>query len=193
MIPLLIPPLACWRATMTRMTKKHELAEKISGLVLSVLDDGPIERSRSFLPLTSGVKVNPGETTMIRARPQLPFRGDRLAVWSVVAPHFFIEGIRVGTRYAGACSGTVPADAFATRLDLLPMLDQQLGRDGFVEVRISKKAQECFGQPLTLPLCPVGQEIIVTVTNSSTDPLLFVAVILGDEEPITAVLPYRSL
>lgn len=172
---------------MAHMTKKHELAEKISSLVLSVLDDGPIERSRSFLPLDSGVQIKPGECAMIPARPLLPFRGDRLAVWSMVAPSFLIEGLRVGNRVVGVRSGTMPADAFATRLDLLPMLDQQLSRDGFVEVRVSRKAEECFGQLLAFPLCPVGQEIVVTVTNVSVEPLRFVAVILGDEEPLPAL------
>lgn len=170
---------------MHRMTKKHELAEKVSNLVLSVLDEGPIERSRSFLPL-GGPYMNlipPGRMADVIAKPQLPFRGDRLAVWSVVAPSFLIEGVRVGNRALGVQSGTVPADAFATRLDLLPMLDQQLSRDGFVEVRVSRKAEECFGQPLAFPLCPIGQEIIVTVTNMSSEPLRFVGVILGDEEP----------
>jgi hypothetical protein len=62
--------------------KKHELAEKISHLVMSVLDDGPVDRSRSFLPMTSRTSVLPRTTFVVRARTQVWFRGDRLAVWS---------------------------------------------------------------------------------------------------------------
>lgn len=166
------------------MTKKHELAEKISDLVLSALDDGPVERSRSFLPLTTFPEylIRPRETAHVCARPHLPFRGDRLAVWSVVAPHFFIEDVRVGTRCLPVASGTVPADAFATRLDLLPLLDQQLDKDGFVQVRVSRMATECFGQVLAFPLCDVGREITICVTNVSEEPRRFVGVVLGDVE-----------
>ncbi len=163
-------------------TKKHELADQISTLVLRVLDDGPIERSRSFLPLSSDVLIKPSESALIRARPQLPFRGDRLAVWSVIAGSFLIESLRVSTRSLEASYGTTPADAFATRLDLLPMLDQQLDAHGFVQVRVSRKAEECFGQPVAFPLAPVGSDVLITVTNASDRPLRFVSVILGDIE-----------
>lgn len=166
-------------------TKKHELAEKISNLVIGILDDGPIERSRSFLPISSISVIASGETAMIVARPQLPFRGDRFAVWSVVAPSFLIEDIRVCTRMLGVQAASAPADAFATRLDLLPLLDQQLNEKGFVEVRVSKKAEECFGQLLAFPLAPVGSEIVVTVSNVGDAPARFVAVILGDIEAFT--------
>lgn len=165
-------------------TKRHELAEKISNLVVAVLDDGPLERSRSFLPLMSDPKrlIAPGETSMFSGRPQFPFRGDRLAVWSVVAPSFLIEGLRVGNCAQGVSYGDVPADAFATRLDLLPLLDQQLDRDGFVQVRVSRKAEECFGQLLAFPCARPGIDVYITVTNVSQQPLRFVAVILGDIE-----------
>jgi hypothetical protein len=167
------------------MTKKHELADKISDLVLRVLDEGPIERSRSFLPVSSDVAIKPGEVAIVTARPQLPFRGDRLAVWSAVAASFLIESIRVSTRALDASYGTTPADAFATRLDLLPMLDQQLDEHGFVQVRVSRRAEECFGQPLAFPLAMPGTDVLVTVTNASEHPLRFVGVILGDVEHVS--------
>lgn len=161
---------------------KLELAEKISNLVVAIVDDGPIERSRSFLPISPDVLIAPGELARIVARPQVPFRGDRLAVWSVCAASFFIESIQVGCQHVSAQFGSAPADAFATRLDLLPMLDQQLDRDGFVQVRVSRKAEECFGQQLSLPMCHVGQDITVVVTNVSDRSARFVGLILGDVE-----------
>lgn len=162
--------------------KKHDLADKISSLVLSVLDDGPVERSRSFLPVCSSDLIQPGQSALVAARPQLPFRGDRIAVWSTVASGFLIEDVLVGNSSMTVCSGTAPADAFATRLDLLPLLDQQLDAEGFVRVRVSRMATECFGQPLAFPLCSVGYEIRVHVTNASPAPLRFVGVVLGDVE-----------
>lgn len=163
--------------------KKHELADRVSAAVMrEIVDAGTIERSRSFLPISSTASILPGATTPIVARPQLPFRGDRLAIWSGCAPSFFIEGLKVGNQYQGVQAGTIPADAFATRLDLLPILDAKLQKDGFVEVRISKKAEECFGQPLAMPLAPVGTDVTLYVTNASTNPQIFVAVILGDQE-----------
>jgi len=163
--------------------KKHELAERVTAAVMrEIKDAGPIERSRSFLPVSTDVMILPGQSAQITATPQLPFRGDRLAIWSICAPSFFIDDIRVGTQCQGVQAGSIPADAFATRLDLLPILDAKLQKDGFVEVRISKLAEECFGQPLALPLCPVGSKIVIVVTNVGENPMQFVGVILGDQE-----------
>ena len=69
--------------------KKHELADRVAAAVMrEIKDAGTIERSRSFLPITSDRLIPPG-THQIVARPQVAFRGDRLAVWSVCAPSFF--------------------------------------------------------------------------------------------------------
>lgn len=163
--------------------KKHELAERVTAAVMREINDaGPIERSRSFLPISTVVKIRPGESAEITASPQLSFRGDRLAIWSGCASSFFINSIRVGSQSQGVQAGDIPADAFATRLDLLPILDEKFQKDGFVEVRISKRAEECFGQPLALPLCPVGLKVFVVVTNVGDKPMAFSGVILGDIE-----------
>ena len=163
--------------------KKHELAERVTAAVLKeITDAGTIERSRSFLPVSSDVLILPKQAAQIFASPQLPFRGDRLAIWSGCAHSFFINDIRVGNQCQGVQAGDIPADAFATRLDLLPILDAKFQKDGFVEVRISKRAEECFGQPLALPLCPVGIKVILVVTNVGDKPMSFAGVILGDME-----------
>jgi hypothetical protein len=162
--------------------KKHELADRVTAAVMREIHDvGTIERSRSFIPMSLSF-IAAGATVPIKARPQIPFRGDRLAIWGGCAASFFIEGITVGNQYQGVASGTIPADAFATRLDLLPLLDAKFQKDGFVEVRISKKAEECFGQPLAMPLATVGTDITILVTNVSKEPQNFIGVILGDQE-----------
>lgn len=163
--------------------KTHELADRVTAAVMREINDaGPIERSRSFLPLTTPTVIQPAQTVEIIASPQLPFRGDRLAIWSGCAPSFFIEQIRVGTNIQGVQAGTMPADAFSTRLDLLPILDAKFQKDGFVEVRISKSAEECFGQPLALPLCHIGTKVVIVVSHIGIKPELFSAVLLGDIE-----------
>lgn len=163
--------------------KKHELADRVTAAVMrEIRDAGTIERSRSFLPISSDKPIPPAETVHVIARPQVPFRGDRLAIWSGCAPSFFIEDIRVGNNCQGVTAGTIPADAFATRLDLLPLLDAKLQKEGLVEVRISKMAEECFGQPLALPLAQVATAVMLVVTNVTTVPVRFVGVILGDQE-----------
>lgn len=162
---------------------KHELAERVAAAVMrEIKDAGPVERSRSFLPISAGVKISPKQATSIVVRPQLPFRGDRLAIWSGCAGSFMINDIRVGSRGQGVQAGDIPADAFATRLDLLPLLDAKFQKDGFVEVRISKLAEECFGQPLALPLCPVATDVAIVVTNVGDAPMPFYGVILGAVE-----------
>jgi hypothetical protein len=163
--------------------KKHELAERVTAAVMREIHDGsPIERSRSFLPLSTNELILPAQCAEITATPQRPFRGDRLAIWSGCAASFFINAIRTGIQYQGAQAGDIPADAFATRLDLLPILDAKFQKDGFVEVRISKRAEECFGQQLAMPLCPLGGKVILVVTNVGDKPLSFTSVILGDVE-----------
>ena len=163
--------------------KKHELADRVTAAVMKEINDaGTIERARSFLPLSHPVAIPAGATVQILGKPQLPFRGDRLAIWSGCASSFFINDIRVGNQCQGVQAGDIPADAFATRLDLLPMLAAKLQKDGFIEVRISKKAEECFGQPLALPLAPVGCAVTLVVTNVASVPMLFAGVLLGDRE-----------
>jgi hypothetical protein len=171
--------------------KKHELAEKISHLVTSVLDDGPVDRSRSFLPMTSRTSILPRTTFVVRGRTQVWFRGDRLAAWSRTAAQFFIRDVRVGNFVLSAQSGDVPADAFATRMDLLPVLDEHLSQHGVVTIRVSRRAEECIGQPLAFPLAAPSMDFSIEVENVSDEPAIFAAAILGDVEcrPASRVAP----
>ena len=62
------------------------------------------------------------------------------------------------------------------------MIDAELQEKGLVRVKISKKAEECFGQPLCLPRADVGTDVTIYVTNVGTKPQKFVAVFLGDAD-----------
>ena len=124
----------------------------------------------------------PHELEFVTARPQVPFRGDRLAVWSETAAKFFIVNVSVACRTLAATGGDVNADAFATRLDLLPVMDQHLDEHGVVSIRVSRMAEECIGQPLAFPLAGPGTDIVIAVKNVSDEPAIFVAAILGDIE-----------
>jgi len=163
------------------MMARETFTRGLVDLMNKVFDDG-LQTQRSFLPLSSYVDIKPAEMAPISAMVQIPFRGDRFAVWSVCAPSFMINTIKVGNRALDVCCGDAPADAFATRLDLLPMLDQQLDEHGFVQIKISRKADECFGQPIAMPRAHVGCQITVYVTNVSDKPMRFVSTILGDAE-----------
>jgi hypothetical protein len=160
---------------------RNELTDKIGRLVSEVLE-APTEKLRGFLPMSTSVEIPPGATAQITTRPQLPFRGDRLAVWSVNAASFMIESMQVGNRHLGAQAGAIPADAFATRLDFLPVLDAALKKHGVVELKLAKSAVEVFGQPIAMPKTAVGIEITMYVTNVSEKPQRFVAILFGDQD-----------
>jgi hypothetical protein len=90
----------------------------------------------------------------------------------------------VGNLVQSAASGDVPADAFATRLDLLPVLDERLGQHGVATIRVSRRAEECIGQPLAFPLAGPGTDFSIEVENVSDEPAIFAAAILGDVESV---------
>jgi hypothetical protein len=158
------------------------LAERVHDLVREVTAQGPMH-TRSYLPMTGEkTMILPGKTVEIRTHPQIPFRGDRLVVWSGSAPYFMIEDIRVGNRAIGVQAGSIPADAYATRLDMLPVLDTALEKNGVVTIRVSKMAEECFGQLIALPLARSGTQITLVVTNVSAEPRWWRAGFLGAVE-----------
>lgn len=163
--------------------KRGELKGMIEDLVDSAFKDQPIEKEASFLPFTPYMgMVYPGQQIQFVARPQLPFRGERLVVWSKCALHFFINALYVGNQVLGAQAGDIPADAFATDMDMLAKLDEQLDKKGFVSVLASKKAVEAMGQKLYFPLAQVSMDIRMVVTNVGDKPWKFCSVLFGNVE-----------
>jgi len=124
--------------------------------------------------------VMPAGYVAIAARPQIPFRGDRLCVHLPIASSFLIHSLRVGTREAAASAmAPIPADAFATRMDTIAEIDALFARDKVIEIKVGKKAVELIGSPWTLPIATPGFDITIYVENIGTEPLRFLAGMLG--------------
>lgn len=80
------------------------------------------DAARQF-PIGFIADVPPGQTVNIEAKPQVLFRGERLAVATSNAHWFHIVDIKVGAIGQLAASGEMPAEAFAattvgTRMEL---------------------------------------------------------------------------
>ena len=125
--------------------------------------------------------LHPGEFVLISAKPQIPWRGERLCVWSRCAASFFIHDVKVGNRSSFACASLIPADAFATRLDQLAVIDEAFKRDGAVVIEVTKGAVDVLGMPFVLPVVQPGMEIAIYVEHIGTEPMRFVAGFLGKE------------
>jgi hypothetical protein len=122
----------------------------------------------------------PGGYVMLVSKPQVPFRGMRLFVHQPVASSFLIHSMRVGNseQTVSACS-PIPADAFATRMDMLAEIDAMFARDKVIEIKVGKTAIELLGSPWTLPVAPVGIDIMIAVENIADRPQRFLAGMLG--------------
>jgi len=123
--------------------------------------------------------VMPAGYVGIVTRPQIPFRGERLFVHQPIASSFLIHSLRVAMREATAAAGPIPADAFATRMDVIAEIDAMFARDKVIEIKVGKKAAELLGSPWTLPIAEQGTDITIYVENIGDQPLRFVAGMLG--------------
>lgn len=125
-------------------------------------------------------EVMPGGFVAIVSRPQVvAFRGERLFVHQPIASSFVIHSVRVQCQEALIAPYPIPADAFATRMDVLAQMDEMFARDKVIEVRVGKTAAELLGSPLTLPTTRAGDEIMISVENIGDAPLRFLAGMLG--------------
>jgi hypothetical protein len=125
--------------------------------------------------------LHPGEFVLISVKPQIPWLGERLCVWSRCASSFFIHDIKVGNRSSFACVNPLPADAFATRLDQLAVIEEAFKRDGAVVIDVTKGAVDGLGMPFVLPTVQPGMEVAIYVEHIGTEPMRFVAGFLGKE------------
>ncbi len=131
--------------------------------------------------LVDGI-LRPGEFAQICARPQVPWRGERLCVWSRCASSFFIHDVRIGTcsRFASGVS-PIPADAFLTRLDQLASIVEAFKRDSVVALAVMKGGVDVLGMPFVLPTVPTGVDVSIYVEHIGTEPMRFVAGFFGTE------------
>lgn len=124
-------------------------------------------------------EVMPAGLVAIASRPQILFRGQRLFVHQPIASSFLIHEARVGTMSALAAVYPIPADAFATRMDVLAQVDEMFARDKVIAIQVGKTAAELLGSPWTLPAAHPGDEIMLYVENIGGEPLRFLAGMLG--------------
>jgi hypothetical protein len=123
--------------------------------------------------------VMPNEHVMVTSRAQLPFRGERLCVWSRCAELFIIHRVQVGVQFTMANPNPIPASPFATRMDRLVEIEKAFERDGYVVIEVNKSGAELMGLPFSLPVAFPGVDITMQVENISADPSRFLAGFLG--------------
>jgi hypothetical protein len=123
--------------------------------------------------------VAPGGYVSIASRPQRPFRGERLFVHQPIASSFVIHSFRVGSWEQTVTPSVIPADAFATRMDMIAQMDEMLARDKVIEIKVGKNGAELLGSPWTLPIASIGTELTIAVENISDQPLRFIAGMVG--------------
>lgn len=110
-------------------------------------------KSREYvIGFDSTTTVAAAAQATITARPQVPFRGERLIVPSDIAGSFVIDDIRVGKNSQLVAAGAIPARTF-----------EQTG----------------VGVRLRLDTCQVSMDLILQVTNISGGALRFRASMIG--------------
>lgn len=129
--------------------------------------------------VTKTGELQPAGAVVIVSRPQVPFRGMRLFVHQPIASSFLIHSLRVGLCEQTASAAPIPADAFATRMDMLAQVDEMFARDKVIEIKVGKTAAELLGSPWVLPMVQVGTDITIAVENIGDRPLRFLAGMLG--------------
>jgi len=138
--------------------------------------------SYGFIAWNTYQLVEPGQTAQITARPQSrSFRGDRIAIPDDIAARFAIADIKVGNKSMFLQSGDVPASSFSMRIaDSTPLfkLTERHG-DGPHELVMTTPARLEFGRAMSFAVCNTAQDLSVIVINTSSEPSVFRALVLG--------------
>jgi hypothetical protein len=137
-----------------RLAQTMRMAREVDPRAVSVVDR-PATRRREY-PLgfesTTVGGILPGNGEVVRADPQISFRGERFVVPSDISLFFSIEDIIIGKNSQFVSSGPVPASTFS-------------------EVAV--------GVRLNLDTANVGNLISIRVRNIGPDPLVFRATLIG--------------
>lgn len=117
-------------------------------------------------------------------RPQIPFRGIRVAIPDEFAHRFDVLDVRVGNRSMFPISEAVPGEAFAMRISqraLLAIEEDATPASGATPVRIvvDLPALGEFGRELTMDTCWQSMDLTMVVRPRPGVRSRFVAVILG--------------
>ena len=137
-----------------RLAQTMRMAREVDPRAVSVVDR-PATRRREyplgFESVTPG-GILPGASEVVRADPQISFRGERFVVPSDISLFFSIDDIIVGKNSQFVSSGPIPASTFS-------------------EVAV--------GVRLNLDTANVGNLISIRVRNIGPDPLVFRATLIG--------------
>jgi len=162
---------------------EHLRAEKVTEQEPQVRD--------AMLAICTSVPIFPKQSTQITVRPQVPFRGRRVAIPDRLARHFVINDLRVGNCSQFPCSQDVPGETWAVRLHGLPVLEisteieQREGKEHIVvPIRVIGAETAELGRALTMTTCQPCQDIVVVVTCVDEETLRghpFEMLIFGEE------------
>jgi hypothetical protein len=142
---------------------EHLRAEKVTEQEPQVRD--------AMLAICAGVPILPRQWAQITVRPQVPFRGRRVAIPDRIARHFVIHDLKVGNCSQFPCCQDVPGEAWAVRLQGMPILEiateieQREGKEHIVvPIRVIDAGIAELGRALTMTTCQPCQDIVVCVT-----------------------------
>jgi hypothetical protein len=116
---------------------------------------------RKALGINSREQIIGSATAQILARPLSPFRATHLVVSPRCAAHFNIDDIRIGNRSQFLDMTSIAADLFT----MGDILQGKVDDHEFYAIKIDKISEECLPLRIDMPVCPVGSEIAVLVTN----------------------------
>ena len=130
---------------------------------------------RKALGVNAFREIEGSSTTQIVVRPQVPFRATHLVISPRCATHFNIEDIRIGSHSQFLNSTAIAADLFTT----CDVLHGEVDEHGFYTIQISKRAEAWLPLRIDMPVCEVGQDFIVVVTNIDVQSHDFRGALLG--------------
>lgn len=138
---------------------------------------------RTGIVLSSDMVFEPAVTAQITTRPQnAPFRGDRVVVLDECADAFDIADLKVGNCSQFPQAMTMPAKFCAARVSSQALFGCEIAKicaRSLVRIAIAEPALAEFGRPWTMDTCQVAQDISIIITNRSSQPARFVALIVG--------------
>jgi len=135
----------------------------------------------AFLGNTSTGYINPGQSTRVVARPQTPYFNPTHFV--TMSRDFRIDDIQVANRSQFIRPDPMPSEAFLLNVDVVPTLKLMPG-DSVGQAMLSISAEGVEHLPIACSafkwdFVQTAMDVIVVVTNLSTEPQAFVSWFLG--------------
>lgn len=138
---------------------------------------------RTGIMLSSNVEIQPAQSAQITCRPQVgPFRGDRVVVLDECAEAFDIEDLKIGNHSQFPQAMSMPAKFCAARVSSQALFGCEIAKIGqrdLIKIAITEPALAEFGRSWTMETCQTAMDLSIIVTNRSSQPARFVALIVG--------------